>query len=424
MSEQLARAAGTGGSVVVDQCQVCGNTDLESVLFLGYLPPVNQMRTVGERPHEQPAYPAELLRCTRCQLVQIVLIVDPAILFPPEYPYTSGTTRILRENFAELQREATPLLGLRGTELVVDIGSNDGTLLSNFHKAGHPVCGVEPTLMANLANERGIRSIMAFFGPAAAAEVVQQCGQATLVTATNVFAHIEGIHDIVASILTMLAKDGVFISESHYLMSLIETLQYDTIYHEHLRHYSLESISYLLDMHGLEVIHAKRIPTHGGSIRVYAARKGTRPVQPSVQQVLNEERGAGALSARLTEFKHRVAMSKLHLHALLSGLLANGARVYGVGAPSRASTLINYVGLDRELLDCVVEIAGSYKVGKYMPGTLVPVIDEGRLFEDQPEFALLLSWHIADELIPKLKERGFKGQYIVPLPEPRIVSAS
>jgi hypothetical protein len=382
------------------------------------------MRTVGERPHEQPAYPAELLRCRKCQLVQIGLIVDPAILFPPEYPYTSGTTRILRENFAELQREATPLLGLSGTELVVDIGSNDGTLLSNFHKAGHPVCGVEPTLMANLANERGIRSIMAFFGPAAAAEVVQQCGPATVVTATNVFAHIEGIHDIVASILTMLAADGVFISESHYLMSLIETLQYDTIYHEHLRHYSLESISYLLDMHGLEVIHAKRIPTHGGSIRVYAARKGTRPVQPSVQQVLNEERGAGALPARLAEFKHRVAMSKLHLHALLSGLLAKGARVYGVGAPSRASTLINYVGLDRELLDCVVEIAGSYKVGKYMPGTLVPVIDEGRLFEDQPEFALLLSWHIADELIPKLKERGFKGQYIVPLPEPRIVSAS
>jgi hypothetical protein len=422
MSEQLARAAGTGGSVVVDQCQICGNADLESVLFLGYLPPVNQMRTVGERPHEQPAYPAELLRCRTCQLVQIGLIVDPAILFPPEYPYTSGTTRILRENFAELQREATPLLGLSGKELVVDIGSNDGTLLSNFHKAGHPVCGVEPTLMANLANERGIRSIMAFFGPAAAAQVVKQCGKAGIVTATNVFAHIEGIHEIVDSILTMLADDGVFISESHYLMSLIETLQYDTIYHEHLRHYSLESISYLLNMHGLEVIHAKRIPTHGGSIRVYAARKGTRPVQPTVQQVIDEERSAGTLSDRLSEFKRRVATSKVRLHALLSGLLDKGARVYGVGAPSRASTLINYVGLDRELLDCVVEITGSYKVGKYMPGTLVPVIDEDRLFEDQPEYALLLSWHIADELIPKLKARGFKGQFIVPLPEPHIVA--
>lgn len=424
MKSETKRAAGTGGSVVVERCQVCESPDLESVLFLGYLPPVNQMRTVGQRPHEQPAYPAELLRCKKCQLVQIGLIVDPAILFPPEYPYTSGTTRILRENFAELQRESTPLLGLTGKELVVDIGSNDGTLLSNFHQAGHPVCGVEPTLMANLANERGIRSIMAFFGPAAAAQVVEQCGKATVVTATNVFAHIEGIHEIVESILAMLGDDGVFISESHYLMALIETLQYDTIYHEHLRHYSLESIAFLLNMHGLEVIHAKRIPTHGGSIRVYAARKGTRPVQPSVQQILADEKASGTLSDRMVEFKHRVAMSKLKLHALLSGILAKGARIYGVGAPSRASTLINYVGLDRELLDCVVEITGSYKVGKYMPGTLVPVIDETRLFEDQPEYALLLSWHIADELIPKLRERGFKGQYIVPLPEPHIVGAT
>lgn len=422
MSSEMKRAAGTGGSVVVDRCQVCGSTDLESVLFLGYLPPVNQMRTIGQRPFEQPAYPAELLRCTKCQLVQIGLIVDPQILFPPEYPYTSGTTKILRENFAELQQEASPLLGLKGHELVVDIGSNDGTLLSNWVKAGHPVCGIEPTDMAQLANSRGIRSIQSFFNPAAAARAVKECGtKATVVTATNVFAHIEGIHEIVEGILAMLDDDGVFINESHYLMALIETLQYDTIYHEHLRHYSLESVAYLLKMHGLEVIHAKRIPTHGGSIRVYAARTGKRQVQPSVAALLAEEKAAGELAVRMKDFKHRVALSKVRLHSLFEKIVAAGHRVYGVGAPSRASTLINYVGLDRELLDCVVEISGSYKVGKYMPGTLVPVIDETRLFEDQPEYALLLSWHIADELIPKFKARGFKGKYIVPLPEPRIV---
>jgi hypothetical protein len=422
MTGELPRAAGTGRSVVVDRCQVCGAADLESVLFLGYLPPVNQMRPVGQRPHEQPAYPAELLRCPRCQLVQLGLIVDPAILFPPEYPYTSGTTRILRENFAELQRESTALLGLQGSELVVDVGSNDGTLLENFRAAGHPVCGVEPTLMANVANERGIRTIMTFFGPAAAARVVAECGKARVVTAANVFAHIEGVHDIVDSVLAMLRDDGVFITESHYLMALIETLQYDTIYHEHLRHYSLESIAYLLNMHGLEVIHAKRIPTHGGSIRVYAVRRGARSIEPTVGQLLAEERGAGALSDRLTAFKRRVVRSKVDLYALLRDLLAKSSRIYGVGAPSRASTLINYVGLDREMLDCVVEIKGSYKVGKYMPGTLVPVVEEDQLFANQPEFALLLSWHIADELMPKLSQRGFKGGYIVPLPEPRIVT--
>ena len=423
MIRELARTAGTGSSVVVDRCQVCGGGDLESVLFLGYLPPVNQMRPIGQRPHEQPAYPAELLRCRTCELVQLGLIVDPAILFPPEYPYTSGTTKILRDNFAELRREATPLLGLRGSELIVDVGSNDGTLLENFRAAGHPVCGVEPTLMANVANERGVRTIMSFFGAAAASRVVAECGRAAMVTATNVFAHIEGVHDIVDSVLAMLADDGVFVTESHYLMALIETLQYDTIYHEHLRHYSLHSLAYLLKMHGLEVIHAKRIPTHGGSIRVYAARQGNRPVQPTVQALLADEQRAGSLDDRLREFRRRVATSKLSLHALLRDIVSRGARVYGVGAPSRASTLINYTALDREILACVVEVAGSYKVGKYMPGTLIPVVDEARLFDEQPEYAMLLSWHIADELMPKLRARGFRGGFIVPLPEPRIVSA-
>jgi hypothetical protein len=202
-------------------------------------------------------------------------------------------------------------------------------------------------------------------------------------------------------------------------MSLLETVQYDTIYHEHLRYYSLHSLKYLLERHGLEVIHAKRIPTHGGSIRVYSARTGTRPVQPTVAAILAEERAAGAWPDRLARFKRDVVQSKLGLHALLKDLKQKGARIYG--APSRASTLINYVGLDDGIVGCVLEVKDSYKVGKYMPGTLIPVLDEARLFDDQPEYALLLSWHIAEELAPKLTAKGFKGRFIVPLPTPRIL---
>ncbi len=418
---QTPRTAGTGSSVVVDRCQVCDSTDLQSALFVGYLPPVNQMRPMGQRPHEQPAYPAEWLYCPKCQLVQLGLIVDPAVLFPPEYPYTSGTTKILRDNFAELYVDCQTVLALKPEDLIVDVGSNDGTLLSNFKNGGHRVRGVEPTLMAELANQRAIPSFMMFFGPEAAARVVAEDGPATIVTATNVFAHIEHVHEIVEAIKAMLAPDGVFISESHYLMSLLETLQYDTIYHEHLRYYSLHSLQYLLEAHGLEVIHAKRIPTHGGSIRVYAARRGSRPVQPSVAAILAEEVAAGTWPERLTQFKRDVVQSKIGLYALLNDLKRTGARVYGIGAPSRASTLINYVGLDDGILDCVLEITGSYKVGKYMPGTLIPVLDEGKLYEDQPEYALLLSWHIAEELAPKLTEKGFKGRFIVPLPTPRVL---
>ena len=418
----LPRAAGTGGSVVVDRCQVCGSRGLEPVIFIGYLPPVNTMPLIGTQPREQPAYPAQVLRCTRCGLVQLGLIVDPAILFPPSYPYLSGTTRILRENFAELYRESAPLLGLRPEDLVVDIGSNDGTLLRNFKDAGHRVRGIEPTQAGALANERGIPTDISFFDRAAADRVVSREGRARIITATNVFAHIEGVHDVVDAIVALLADDGAFISESHYWLSLVETLQYDTIYHEHLRHYTVGSLRYLLEMHGLEVFHARRIPTHGGSIRVYAARTGTRRVNASVAQMLGEE-SRGLTDEGLRRFRSGVVTSKLGLHALLKDMKARGERVYGIGAPSRASTLINHVGLDAGIIDRVLEVEGSHKIGKYVPGTLIPVVHERALFEDQPEHALLLSWHIAEELMPKLKAAGYRGDFIIPLPTPRVVSS-
>jgi C-methyltransferase C-terminal domain/Methyltransferase domain/Putative zinc binding domain len=418
MTRPKKLAAGTGGSIVVDRCQVCDSPELESILFLGYLPPVNTMPLIGSPLSEQPAYPAELLFCKKCALAQLGLIVDPAILFPPSYPYTTGTTKILRENFAELSREVDSLHPLKPKQLIIDIGSNDGTLLSNFQKNGVRVFGIEPTNAAKLAIERGIPSTISFFTKPIAEKVVANEGHAKIVTATNVFAHIEDIHDIVAGVLTLLSDDGIFISESHYFRSLLETLQYDTIYHEHLRYYTLTSLRNLLGMHGLEVIHAKRIPTHGGSIRVYAARKDRHPVQPSIEKILAEEKRE-ITPDTFACFKRAVVNSKLELLARLKDIKRDGGRIYGIGAPSRASTLINYVGLDNGVLDCVLEIKGSYKIGKYVPGTVIPVVEEGRLFSDQPEYALLLSWHIADELIPKLTERGFRGRYIIPLPSPR-----
>jgi len=414
-------AFGTNSSVAVESCQVCGNKDLRSIIFIGYLPPVNTMPPVGARPVEQPAYPAEVLRCPKCELVQLGLVVDPNILFPPSYPYTSGTTKILRENFAELYREVMATYPIAKAALVVDIGSNDGTLLGNFKDGGHRVLGIEPTNAGKIARTKGITTMTAFFTADAAKQAVKKYGKAKIVTAANVFAHIENPSAVVQGIVSMLDKDGIFVSESHYWVALLETLQYDTIYHEHLRYYSLTALKYLVEQHGLEVIRAKRIPTHGGSIRVYTARKGTRRVDASVAQILAHEKGALSRES-LERFKKGVVDSKLALLAMLRDIKAKGERVYGVGAPSRSSTLINYVGLNDGILDCVLEIAGSYKIGKYVPGTVVPVLDEKLLFDNPPDYALLFSWHIADELIPKLKAKGFKGKFIVPLPEPRVVS--
>lgn len=418
---KIAIGAGTGGSVPVEQCQICGSEKLDAVLSLGYMPPVNQMVPIGQVPKQQPWFPTDLLHCRNCDLVQLGLAVDPVIIFPPEYPYTSGTTKLLRDNFAELQRESAAMLGLTEKDLVVDIGSNDGTLISNFQKAGNRILGIEPTDVGDIANSRGIPTIKRYFGKAAAEEVLASHGPAKLITAANCFAHIEDVHAIVEGIVAMLAEDGVFISESHYLIGLLDTLQYDTVYHEHLRYYSVASLKHLLEMHGLEVFHARPIPSHGGSIRVYAGRKGQHKVQDSVQKMLDAEPRGDAMAKRLQEFKHDVLLSKLRLLSMLRDLKEKNARVVGISAPSRASTLFNYVGLDDGIIDYVCEIPGSLKIGKCMPGTAIPVVDETKLFEDQPEAAIIFSWHIADELAPKLRAKGYKGQLITPLPVPRFL---
>src|SRR3989344_4691595 len=175
-------------------------------------------------------------------------------------------------------------------------------------------------------------------------------------------------------------------------------------------------------MHGLIVFHAKKIPSHGGSIRVYAARKGIWPIQKSVKEMLAMEKTTVTSVKSFANFKQRVILSKLALYSLLYKIKKSRKKIYGIGAPSRASTLINYVGIDDGILDCVLEIAGSQKIGKYVPGTVIPVLEESRLYHDQPDYALLLSWHIADELAPKLRARGFRGKFIVPLPKPRIIN--
>ena len=260
-----------------------------------------------------------------------------------------------------------------------------------------------------------------YFGKDVAREVKAKHGAAKVVTAANCFAHIEDVHAIVEGIVEMLAPDGVFISESHYLIGLLDTLQYDTIYHEHLRYYSVGSLKHLLEMHGLEVFHARHIPSHGGSIRVYAARKGAYPVNASVKQMLDDEPRGDAMRKRLANFRDDVMLSKLRLHALIRDIKEKGGRIVGISAPSRASTLVNYVGLDEAIIDYVCEIEGSLKIGKCMPGTLIPVVEESRMFEDQPDCAIIFSWHIADELAPKLRAKGFKGMLVTPLPVPRVL---
>ena len=242
-----------------------------------------------------------------------------------------------------------------------------------------------------------------------------------MITATNVFAHIDNINNIVKSILKTLTLDGIFISESHYLLPLIKTVQYDTIYHEHLRYYSLASLNYLFKKHNLEIIDTKEIPTHGGSIRVYAARKGLYKISKNVKKQFKKE--SKFLNKKsFNQFRKNVVNSKVNLFNIIKKIKGKNKTIFGVGAPSRASTLINYLGLDQDIIDCVLEIKGSYKIGNYIPGTKIPILDEKILIKRKPNYLILFSWHIKNELKKNLKKKGFKGKFIIPLPVPKIES--
>jgi len=410
-------------SMPITTCQICDSDQLDSVIFLGFHPPVNDFVEIGSTAVEQAAFPLELFRCGHCTLVQIGNDVEPALLFPPDYPYLSGTTTLLRENFKELERDATKRLKLAEGDLIIDFGSNDGTLLENFKNSGYRVLGIEPSKASDVANAKGIETLMRFFGEDAARDIREHYGEAKVVTAAKVFADIRDVHQVVRGVKTVLDVGGVFISENHYFPSLVATCQYDTIYHEHLRYYTVKSLQHLFAMHQMEIFHVNKIPTHGGSIRVYAAREGEREVCDSVGKILQEEDNGGFSSGgALMSFNSQVIQSKLQLMALLATLKKNGARIYGIGAPSRAATLINYCGLDDQVIDCIVEISSSKKINKYMPGTRIPVVDENKILEEQPDYALFLSWHLQDELTQKLRQKGFRGKFISPLPTPKVMT--
>jgi 2-polyprenyl-3-methyl-5-hydroxy-6-metoxy-1,4-benzoquinol methylase len=407
-------------SKTINKCQISGAKDLKTIISVGYLPPVNKLKKIGSLLTEDVFFPSELVYSKSSHLVQLSTIVDKEILFPKEYPYTSSTTKILRENFKELYTDCNKIINISKKDLVIDIGSNDGNLLNNF-KNNHRVLGITPEKIGKIAIKKGIPTLIKYFDKATANLVLKKHGKAKIVTATNVFAHIENVKQLMENILKILHKDGVFISESHYLASLIKTVQYDTIYHEHLRYYSLMSLNYLFNKYNLEIIHAKKIETHGGSIRVYAAHKNIFKKNASVKKILTFEKNYLNWKT-FDEFRAKVVKSKLDIYSILKKLKDKNKKIYGIGAPSRASTLINYIGLDENIIDCVLEIDGSYKIGNYIPGKKIPILSEMKLYKDQPDYVVLFSWHIASELKTNLRRKGFKGKFIIPLPVPRIES--
>ena len=401
------------------KCQFSNKKDLKLIISLGYLPPVNEFLKINSINSQSVFFPTDLVYSQSSKLVQLSTIVNKSIVFPKSYPYTSSTTKILRDNFAELFNECKKLINFNSKDLIVDIGSNDGNLLGNFKKIKR--LGVTPENIGKLAIKKGIPTLLRYFDKNTANLIQKKYGKAKIITATNVFAHIDNITELMNNVLKVLKNDGVFVTESHYLMPLIKDLQYDTIYHEHLRYYSLTSLKNIFDKFKLEIIHAKEIPTHGGSIRVYVAKKNNYKKSKSIKKILNKEKKQ-LNRKKFLEFREKVVASKLQLLTVIKKIKDKKKLIYGVGAPSRATTLVNYTGLTKEIVDCICEVNNSYKVGHYMPGTNIPVVSEKIIFKKKPDYLLMLSWHIAKDLIKIFKKKGYKGKFIIPLPKVKILS--
>jgi SAM-dependent methyltransferase len=377
-------------ATLVEKCGLCDSPNLEEVLDVGSSPLTCNMAHVGTRAVETH-YPLVLLRCRDCTLVQLSVVPDPALVFPADYPYSSGNSRALHENFEDLAKQASELVALKSWERVVDIGANDGTLLSKFTGSDY-LTGIEPTDQAYKIGEMGAGFYRQPFTEKLANNFVMLYGKAKVVTACNVLAHVHDIHDVMRGINVLLADDGILVTENHDLRSLIRG-QWDTVYHEHLRYWDTTSFHNLLMMHGFRAEDWQDIPTHGGSFRTFSVK--------------GPDQGDALPEYDWESLRIRAVEDRDYLRAQARG-------VAGIGATARATTIINYCGLDVEDVEYVAEVSGSDKIGRYVPGTRIPIVDEQRLFEEQRP-AILFSWHMADIIGPKLRERGYRGEMILPL---------
>lgn len=402
-------------------CQICGNSKLEEVISMGHQPVLQEYLTKEQLLQPEATYPLNLVYCATCGLCQLDYVIEPSLVFMPHYPYRTGLTLMLIRNFRSLAETMSAAGYYKKGDLVVDIGSNDGTLLRQFKDLGAQVVGVEPTNVAKIAAKSGIPTLQHFFNKQSVSKIKRSFGVPKVITATNVFAHISDTPTLVKNIKSLMGKDTVFVSESQYLMDMISKLELDTIYNEHLRYYALKPLIHLFKKHGMSVIDAERIEAAGGSIRVYA-KVGAHAMSPRAKALLSAEIKAGLYDLKtLRNFAKRSHDAKHQLVHLLTSLKKKGARIAGLTSAGRSNALLGFTKINRTLLDYNAEKKGSPKIGLYTPGTHIPVVDEAHLIKDQPDYLVVLSWHIGPELIRISRKFGYKGKFIIPLPKPRVV---
>ena len=404
-------------------CRLCDSGDLSLVLSLTPTPLANAFVTADALNAPQECFPLNLSLCGECGHLQLLHVVDPSLLFA-DYVYVSGTSPSFVAHFEDYAASVIKAYQPPPGALVVDIGSNDGTLLGFFQQVGMAVQGIDPARdIAKAASEVGIETLNAFFDAALAVQIREKKGAAAVVTANNVFAHIDDLASMVAGVRTLLDDDGVFVFEVSYLTDVLEKTLFDTIYHEHLSYHTVAPLVSFFAANGMELITADRVDTHGGSLRgVAQLAGGARAVASSVAACLElEDRLGLGRPGTFHDFAQCIDVLKTSLRDLLAGLKAEGRSIAGYGAPAKATTLMYHFGLSPDIIDFIVDDS-PLKQGLYSPGLHVPVLPSGAIAEHRPDYLLILAWNFAQPIMANnsaFHEAG--GRFIIPVPELEVV---
>lgn len=407
----------------ITECRVCKSKDLHKFISLGPQPLANSFLRKEDLTLSEPFYPLDVCLCKNCGLVQLTYVVSGEIMFK-NYVYITSASAPLINHFSQLADDVIEKFNFPKNSLVIDIGSNDGTLLSVFKKRGMRTLGVDPaTNITKLAEANGIETFNDFFNEKNASKILEEKGKAKIITGTNVFAHVPDLDDFLKGVNTLLEDDGVFVIEVPYLVDLMEKTEFDTIYHEHLSYFALRPLATLFNRFNMQIVDVKRVDIHGGTIRVFVRKsKLNLTSSQNVKELLELEKNLKLDKLEtFIQFSNKISDLKERLLQLLRQVKSEGHKIVGWGATAKGNTLLNYFKIDTSLLDYIVD-STPLKQGLYTPGMHIPVFPEEKVFEDKPNYALILAWNFADAIMRRHKKyTEIGGKFIVPIPELKVL---